>query len=62
MYGVVVLEFIHDMLIQILDIMKNTVIFEAYPPFFYSSVTLYDISLGFLTVSLIMSIFSFNDD
>ena len=42
--------------------MQNTVIFTAYPPFFYDEITLMDISAGILTISLILTIFSFKDD
>lgn len=62
MYGVVVLEFLHDLVIQITDFMKETVIFDAYIPFFYNPVTLWDIFIGSLTVSMVLLILGFNDD
>ncbi|MDE6670658.1 MAG: hypothetical protein K2K16_00525 [Ruminococcus sp.] len=42
--------------------MRNTVIFDPYPPFFYDTITLMDVSAGILTISIILSIFGFKDD
>ncbi|MCM1506187.1 MAG: hypothetical protein NC177_03490 [Ruminococcus flavefaciens] len=60
--GNVVLEFIRDSVSEITNIMKETIIFSAdSSEFFKVSVTLWDIFIGVLTASTIMSIFGFDD-
>ncbi|MCM1315586.1 MAG: hypothetical protein NC205_06895 [Prevotella sp.] len=60
--GNVDLYFIRDLVIEITDFMKETIIFEPYIPFFYNSVTLFDIFVGLFTLSTVLAIFGFNDD
>lgn len=60
--GTVVLDFIRGMVVSIINLMKDTVIFDPYPPFFDFSLTLWDVFIGTLTVSLVMKIFGFDYD